>query len=85
VCVAGRRLRKKTEETLNYMYATLGIEKDDSSDDDYILEEDDESEEEEHLSINGSDAERKPGMYAVLMSVAGLPVANTRFDVGACV
>ncbi|KAL4123726.1 hypothetical protein PRIC2_009576 [Phytophthora ramorum] len=58
----GQRLRKKLKKmTLNYMYATLGIEKDDSSDDDYIMEEDDESEEDELFSFDEGDAERTPG------------------------
>ncbi|KAL4160797.1 hypothetical protein PRNP1_001357 [Phytophthora ramorum] len=57
----GQRLRKKPKKmTLNYMYATLGIEKDDNSDDDYIMEEDDESEEDELFSFDEGDAERTP-------------------------
>ncbi|GMF44430.1 unnamed protein product [Phytophthora fragariaefolia] len=53
---ASRRLRRKGETELNYMYARLGTEPDDSSDDDFVVDEyDEEEEDKEQLSTDESE------------------------------
>ncbi|EEY53352.1 uncharacterized protein PITG_06999 [Phytophthora infestans T30-4] len=44
-----RNLRRKSKGELNYMFATLVIEKDNDSDEDFVLERIDDEDEEENL------------------------------------
>ncbi|KAE9063929.1 hypothetical protein PF010_g28802 [Phytophthora fragariae] len=52
---AGRSTPKRKGAELNYMYATLGIERDDSSDDDFVPDEADEDGDDDQVSDDFSD------------------------------
>ncbi|GMF58753.1 unnamed protein product [Phytophthora fragariaefolia] len=64
--VEGRNLRDKPRINLNYVYTTLGIEKDGSSDDDFILEAEDESENEEQIWVGAGSASASSARRAQL-------------------
>ncbi|KAF4130059.1 hypothetical protein GN958_ATG20718 [Phytophthora infestans] len=53
-----RNLRRKSKGELNYMFATLVIEKDNDSDEDFVLERIDDEDEEENLENSDPEPER---------------------------
>ncbi|KAI9998827.1 hypothetical protein PInf_003418 [Phytophthora infestans] len=54
-----RNLRRKSKGELNYMFATLVIEKDNDSDEDFVLERIDDEDEEENLDNPDPEPEKQ--------------------------